>query len=86
GKPYPFAQSGDAVLWDDFGNLYWGTNGPSLFRVYTDPYSLPDPKEAAKAAGKPIGLDSATNNIYTYQYDKTYSGGTFEQIPSLAYP
>lgn len=86
GKPYPFAQSGDAVLWDDFGNLYWGTNGPSLFRVYTDPYNLPDPKEAAKAAGKPVGLDSGTNNIYTYQYDKIYSGGTFEQIPSLAYP
>ncbi len=78
---YPFAVNGDNIEWEDFAHLYWGDVGKARFSVSTDQYSLPDVRgEAKKQWFVPDG-----NHYYTFHYDKTFSGTSFEQIPSQAY-
>ncbi|MBU7006072.1 S-layer homology domain-containing protein [Phosphitispora fastidiosa] len=81
GKPYPFSVNGDSVLMEDFAHLYWGDLGKVKFSVTTDLYDLPDPREAAKAQG----FQEDDDHMYTYRYDRLYSGSYFQQVPSQAY-
>jgi len=81
GKPYPFTVNGDSVLMEDFAHLYWGDLGKAKFSVTTDLYDLPDPREAAKAQG----FQEDNDHIYTYRYDRLYSGSYFQQAPCQAY-
>jgi len=85
GKPYPGTVNADPVNSYDFANLYWGNCGKAIFSVYTGGFDLPDPKEAAKAAGCFVQDDPNDNIIYTYHYDRTGSGDSFQQVPCQAH-
>ena len=78
GKPYPFAPQGDAVIWDDFTNLYWGNTGKADFTVWTNGFNLP-------AISPATSLDTTTNTITTYVYDGGPSSVTFQTVPKDPY-
>jgi hypothetical protein len=78
GKPYPFAPQGEAVIWDDFTNLYWGNTGKADFTAWTSGFNLPDVPQGTS-------FDPATNTIYTYKYDHTSTQETFQTVPKDPY-
>ncbi len=81
GEPYPFAVLGDAVLGEDFANLYWGKCGQVRFSAQAVGFELGDPKQAAIEQGH---VPDPENYMETYYWDHAGGGSTFMGLPNQA--
>lgn len=84
GKPYPGTINADSANSEDWANLYWDNWDNATFSVYTSGYedwSIPD---MAKSTWLSQGNTMNPNTIYTFHYDRTSSGGSFQTVPSQA--
>ncbi|MGD0152621.1 MAG: S-layer homology domain-containing protein [Thermacetogeniaceae bacterium] len=81
GKPYPGTVNADTADSEDWANLYWKSWDNATFNVYTSGYDLSPAKDVWLSQGHTESPDT----IYTFNYDRTSSGGSFQRVPCQAY-